>query len=228
LAPLTLVAARTGAAIVLIRHLNKNAEANALYRGLGSIGITGLARTVLMTERCSNDSSRRQLRIIKSNLAEIPPPHSYRLVDRNGSPTVQWLEPAGDQAATSTPERVEIPGIVRATLWLLEALAHGPRPAVELLLEAKAHGIREGMLEQAKRQLKIKSQVSYTSKGKRCWLWCPPSEPYVSPLPPLEIELEPIDDPNEDPLPNDLGAKGRSMIERERLNWAKRVLDGRK
>src|SRR5215207_1311682 len=41
-------AERSGAAIVVVRHLNKSASANPLYRGLGSVGIIGAARSGLL------------------------------------------------------------------------------------------------------------------------------------------------------------------------------------
>ena len=48
LAPLAQLAEATGATIVLIRHLNKQAGGNPLYRGGGSIGIIGAARMGLL------------------------------------------------------------------------------------------------------------------------------------------------------------------------------------
>jgi RecA-family ATPase len=44
LAPLARLAERTGACVLVIRHLNKAAANNPLYRGGGSIGIIGAAR----------------------------------------------------------------------------------------------------------------------------------------------------------------------------------------
>src|SRR5918997_427133 len=48
LAPLAALAERKGAAVLLVRHLNKSAGGNALYRGGGSIGIIGAARAGLV------------------------------------------------------------------------------------------------------------------------------------------------------------------------------------
>ncbi len=150
LAPLARMAIRTGVAVLLVRHLVKDSGVKALYRGQGSIGIAGLARTVLLTERHPRDASCQVLTVIKSNLAAAPAPLPYRLVDRGGVGAVDWLDPAAMPADTGNlaPLRVETPGVVRATIWLLEALAAGPRPAAELLLAARADGIRERPLEQ--------------------------------------------------------------------------------
>src|SRR5260370_25471997 len=118
------------------------------------------------------------------------------------------------------PLRVETPGVVRATIWLLEALAAGPRPAAELLLAARADGIRERPLEQAKRQLKIASKVGWNADGRRCWLWCPPEEEEESPLPPMEDYF--MAD-----IPRELSDAGRAVLERDQLSWAGKVLRGR-
>lgn len=63
------VAERTHCAIVLIGHLNKSSSGKNLYRGLGSIDITAIARSVLMIERDPEDSSIRYMFPIKSSLA---------------------------------------------------------------------------------------------------------------------------------------------------------------
>jgi hypothetical protein len=222
LAPLVQMAIRNGVAVLLVRHLVKRACAQTLYRGLGSIGIAGLARTVLLTERHPRDASCQVLTVIKSNLAAAPTPLPYRLIDRGGVGAVDWLDPAAVPADTGKlpPLRVETPGVVRATIWLLEALAAGPRPAAELLLAARADGIRERPLEQAKRQLKIASKVGWNDDGRRCWLWCPPEEEYESSLPPMEdLVME--------RMPKELSVAGRAVLERDQLSWAGKVLRGR-
>jgi hypothetical protein len=57
----------------VIRHLNKAAGGNALYRGGGSIGIVGAARSGLLIAKHPEDDGRRVLASIKSNLAAPAP-----------------------------------------------------------------------------------------------------------------------------------------------------------
>jgi hypothetical protein len=54
LAPLARLAERTGVAVVILRHLTKGGSTNALYRGGGSIGIIGAARSGLLVARAPN------------------------------------------------------------------------------------------------------------------------------------------------------------------------------
>lgn len=64
------VATRTGVAFLLIRHLNKNANVEqAIYRGGGSIGVVGQARTSLMIGKHPTDASLRVLCEVKNNLS---------------------------------------------------------------------------------------------------------------------------------------------------------------
>ena len=69
---LALVAARTGACIVIVRHLNKMSGPAALYRGGGSIGIIGAARMGLLVGRDPDNPEQRVLAFTKSNLARAP------------------------------------------------------------------------------------------------------------------------------------------------------------
>jgi len=78
--PLAEMAARLDAAVVAIRHLNKRAGEDAIYRGGGSIGFTGLARSVLAVGRDPDDEGRIILAPIKLNVAARPPSLAYRIV----------------------------------------------------------------------------------------------------------------------------------------------------
>jgi len=61
LAPLAAVAESTGAAVVVVRHLNKDSGGNVLYRGGGSIGIIGAARCALLVAKHPEDENIRNL-----------------------------------------------------------------------------------------------------------------------------------------------------------------------
>jgi RecA-family ATPase len=73
LAPLKDLAEETGAAIVLVRHLNKNQGGSAIYRGGGSIGIVGAARVGLLVAKDPDDAQRRVLAVTKNNLPKEMP-----------------------------------------------------------------------------------------------------------------------------------------------------------
>lgn len=78
---LSLMAERTGAAVVLVRHLNKTPGGSALYRGGGSIGIIGAARAGLIVAADPDDPERRVLASTKANLGKLADSLAYRLVN---------------------------------------------------------------------------------------------------------------------------------------------------
>ena len=80
LEPLAAMAQQIDAAVVAIRHLNKRAGDDALYRGGGSIGFTGLARSVLAVGRDPDDAERIVLAAVKLNVARRPASLAYRIV----------------------------------------------------------------------------------------------------------------------------------------------------
>jgi DNA repair protein RadA/Sms len=95
LAPLKALAAKTGAAVVLVRHLNKGASSDPLQRAAGSIAITALSRTGLLVARNPDDSSQTLVSGFKNNLGVKPPTLAFRLVKATvtGVETcrVEWL-----------------------------------------------------------------------------------------------------------------------------------------
>ena len=80
LAPLAKLAEDTGAAVLIVRHLNKSSGGNPLYRG-GSIGIIGAARSALLVASHPEDESRRVLATLK---ATSPSPRRLWLRARGG------------------------------------------------------------------------------------------------------------------------------------------------
>jgi RecA-family ATPase len=91
LALLAKLAEETGAAILVVRHLNKTGGGNPLYRGGGSIGIIGAARSALLVAKHPEDERRRVLAPLKSNLAEPAPSSMFMLTQAaNGAVRVEW------------------------------------------------------------------------------------------------------------------------------------------
>jgi RecA-family ATPase len=72
LTPLKRMAERTGAAVILVRHLNKSQGGNPLYRGGGSIGIIGAARSGMVVGPHPDSDDLRVLAGQKNNLS-LPP-----------------------------------------------------------------------------------------------------------------------------------------------------------
>ncbi len=147
LASLKTLGERTGAAIVVVRHLNKSASANPLYRGGGSIGIIGAARCGLLLAPDPDDPHLRILAATKGNLGSPPPSLAFHLetVPRLGVTRVVW---EGETPWTAEALlRVTAEGeekhsaLGEARSWLRQSLADGPRSAKDLEFERRSIGI---------------------------------------------------------------------------------------
>ena len=95
--PLAQTAEQTGAAIMIVRHLTKGSTGGpVIYRGGGSMGIIGAARSGLMAfTDLENDRSgeTKVLAHTKSNLSRKAVPLDYKIVadPQTGIGKVEWL-----------------------------------------------------------------------------------------------------------------------------------------
>ena len=82
--------------VIIVRHLNKLPGGPAIYRGGGSIGIIGAARSAMLVGRDPADPSRPVLAVSKSNLA-VRPQSIYYTLESAGEHVarVRWGEECG-------------------------------------------------------------------------------------------------------------------------------------
>jgi AAA domain len=110
LMPLAKMAEAAGAAVVVLRHLNKGGGSHAIYRGGGSIGIAGAARSVLLAGVDPEDETRRVLAVTACNVAALAPSLAYQLVSdlERGCARIEWGgavdRSSAELLSTSTPE----------------------------------------------------------------------------------------------------------------------------
>lgn len=178
LASLKSMAERTGVAVVLVRHLNKGGGGNPLYRGGGSIGIIGAARSGLIVAQDPNDpeGKRRVLAGSKNNLAQMEESTSFQVVTAvNGAARVEWLGQS-DLSATDlvkTPlDDEEKSALDEAVEFLREELRGKPISARTIYKNAKDAGVSERTLKRAKSNLKVNSE----KEADGSWSWALPDE----------------------------------------------------
>jgi hypothetical protein len=179
MAALKASAERSGAAIVAVRHLTKSGGANPLYRGLGSIGIIGAARSGLLLAPDPADPERRILAVAKGNLARSAASLAFHLEDVPGTTvarlvwdgerpwTATQLLQAQTDAAGAGPARRSV--IEEARAWLRETLAAGPRLARELRREASERGIGRSARYAARKAEGIAIAKEHAVQGS--WVW---------------------------------------------------------
>jgi hypothetical protein len=175
LAGLAHVAERTGAAVILIRHLNKGDEPNPLYRGGGSIAIIGAARASHLIAEDPEDRGKRIFLPLKVINAPLASALAYRIIAQgNEAAHIEFVRGDVHYSAAELLQRDKKAGPRSekrdsAVLFLVEMLRFGPRKVDEVMAEAKKRGITEQTLRRAREQLKVILDKEPVFGGKHNW-----------------------------------------------------------
>ena len=182
LAPLAAMCHKRNAVAILILHLNKSQEGDALSRLSGSIGIGAAARSVLLFAPSPDDpdgenGNQRILAHAKSNLGRKAPSLAYRIetriIESAGGPIETSIAvrrgeanvSAGDLLGNATSS-TEANARTEAREFLLAELANGPVPTKTLSKAAEDAGVSWRTCERIKAQLGIRSR-----KNGSTWGW---------------------------------------------------------
>lgn len=168
LTPLAALAARTGVAILTVRHLNKGLSANAKHRGGGSIGIGALSRSVMLAAPDPRDGGRKILARVKNNLGPSWRSLAYRLEAAGDSVRVVWVEET--DYVSSDLLRSDTAPAKRATAeqLLRNELESGPAPAAVVKAKLERQGVAPRTLDRAKASLGV--EASPAGFGGE-WIW---------------------------------------------------------
>ena len=159
---LTKIAYETDCAILLIGHLNKSEGKKDLYRGLGSIDLTAVARSVLYLKRSDLDSKVRIMYQIKNSLAAEGNPIAYRLDDKKG---MIWLGKYTNEELVT--EKATKDKLTVAKEFLLKLLSNVDKLEVNEIKElSNNYSISYRTLIRAKKDLEIES---IRENGR--WFW---------------------------------------------------------
>ncbi len=176
LAPLTELCHATGAAVLVIRHLNKSGGGNPLYRGSGSIGIIGAARSglVALDDPDDQSDSRRILAGTKSNLG--PPPASLVYhVDPTPEGVARIAWDGEDQRTASqlfeaqALDAEERSALKEAADWLHGMLEGGPAYSEDVKAAADVEKIARATLRRAREHLRVIVEKEHGQNGR--WAW---------------------------------------------------------
>jgi len=174
---LAMMAEQAGCTIILIRHLNKSGGGHALYRGGGSIGITGAARATYLVGRDPDDTDRRILAVVKINIAAEPAAMAYRLAtdQRWGCAKLEWeTDPVDYQAGdllVSADDRDNKNARNELLDWLTEYLIEcgGVAPASEVLKAGSAAGFAATDLKRHRHKVATTKREGFGPGSKVWW-----------------------------------------------------------
>ena len=157
------IGAKYNCAIVLIGHMNKASGEKNLYRGLGSIDIAAIARSVLMIARDKDDPAIRYMFPIKSSLAPEGTSIAFSF-DANkglkwiGNCNINSVHLAGTESNDTKKSLAK--KIIRDHLDLRDI------HSVETINRLKEMGISDRTIQTAKKELGV-----FTYRKDGIWIW---------------------------------------------------------
>ncbi len=164
------IAQSTGCAIVMIGHLNKASGTQSTYRGLGSIDIAAVVRSILFVGKVKDDPTTRVIVHEKSSLAPPGQALAFSLGDQKG---FRWIGAydisAEDLLAGGEGAKAELKQ-EQAVKLIYEFLSDGREVSVaELNKEAIERGISERTVRMVRNSMKEKLESE--RRGKDWWIW---------------------------------------------------------
>lgn len=162
---LNAIASRTNCAIVLVGHVNKDTAGKNLYRGLGSIDIAAIARSILMIERDTYDPAVRYMFPVKTSLAPEGPAIAFTFDHSIG---FRWQGPREHSCGTGYPEETSKRG--QAAQILLCILEEGEMESREIFHLFETEGISRRTVQTAKKDLNLEA-----IRKNGVWYWRIPS-----------------------------------------------------
>lgn len=164
------MAQNTNCAIVMIGHLNKASGSQSTYRGLGSIDITAVVRSLLFIGKVKNDPTTRVIVHEKSSLAPPGQSLAFSLGDEKG---FRWIGAyditAEDLLAGGEGSKTELKQELAMKL-IMDFLSEGKKVSIaEINAEAKERGISERTVRLAKNSMGDK--IASERQGKDWWIW---------------------------------------------------------
>lgn len=189
LAPLSDLASELDVGLILVRHLNKQGELKAMYRGGGSIAFVALSRSAYVFERHPNEADVVVMAPVKANLVPrgLWKSRTYCLENSEEYevPKVEWgtelLDLDADTLLRGLDGRNNAPETERAMKLMRELLENGPQPEPDMEAERKLGRVSEYAWKKAKDKLGVVSDrerhTDGPKKGKtKGWIWRLPME----------------------------------------------------
>ena len=149
------IAARSGAAIVIIGHMNKVERSKSIYRGLGSIDITAVARSVLLVGKRKSDPHTRFMTQIKNNLSAFGKAISFTIGDGGEVEFLGECDVSEEDLLSSAMQRQSKHEI--AAQLISTMLATEDRKSNDIYDACLSAGISSSTMQDVKKKLGIKS-----------------------------------------------------------------------
>jgi RecA-family ATPase len=170
------VAKDYGCAVVLIRHLTKMKQDNALYQGGGTVDMIAAARSAIRIGQHPDNPDHRVMAHLKHNVGPKGPSWVYMMQIPTEDGGVPRLEFIGEEEISVNELNAAVGNTHArpkdaAEEFLKRELRDGPRKAKEMLALADQVGISERTLARARTRLKVQAE-----QKRGHWKWSLPSK----------------------------------------------------
>ena len=162
------IAEKYGCAVVMIGHLNKASSGKKLYRGLGSIDITAIARSVLMITRDESNPEIRYMYPIKSSLAPEGRAISFLMDRENGFHWIGKCVLPQDEKKLCPSQTISKKEKAKEVLKII--LSDGMVKSSDILTRMEELGISARTVRTAQKELGVVAR-----RKKNLWFWELPS-----------------------------------------------------
>ena len=191
LTPLKQLAEKHCLAFLMVNHMAKSGGSRAMYRAMGSLAFVAACRSAWLVSADPDRPDRRLFLPAKNNIGDDKHGFAYSIVDG----AIQWESQPIDSTADDAlrdgdPDNVPGPDPEsrnEAKDFLRDYLANGPKPAPQVIREAKDAGIAKRTLDRAKKELGVRAQ----KHGVGGWFWMMPFAEGENLIAAVNAHLEP-------------------------------------
>jgi len=183
LAPLSDLAAKYGAAILCVSHLNKNSGSDPLMRVTGSLAFVAAARAAFLITKDSENPTRRLFLPLKNNVGNDQSGLAFSIQSKEVKSQEENIETScviwESQVVTITADQAmsagnsnEVTTIDEATVWLRDLLKDESTGVNrrDIMKAAEAMGFKERTIYHAKRNLGVKvTQFGFGKEKNSRW-----------------------------------------------------------
>ena len=167
LAPICSFAAETDCAVILVGHFTKKSSSEALYRGMGSVDLPAIVRSLIHVCKVNDHSTLRYIRQIKCNDATPGEDFAFEIV---GLGKVEWVGPCDleefddldKQARKAYPWKLQ-----EAMLYMCDMLEDHRVCATDAMAKMLAQGFSMATTRRAKTELGVRS----VRQPDMRWMW---------------------------------------------------------
>jgi len=171
------LAGRHFLSVVIVSHLNKSANQDALHRVSGSIGLTAAARAVWLVERDSDDEDSRLFLPIKNNIGKDRTGLRF-FIEGENIPRLEWspdpVTISADDILSRRSDNQDGSAIERARVWLADLLSTGAMDPETIKQVGAGEGFSWATIRRAHKSIGIIPKKMGFAGGR--WVWALPED----------------------------------------------------